>query len=51
MTDAINCEHLILYQFFFSPHVKRTIIISNKHGIFKLPHELLIDLRLSILEN
>ena len=26
-------------------------IISNKHGIYKLPHKLLIDLKLRILGN
>ena len=30
---------LILYQIFFSP-VKRSLIISNNHGIYELPHEL-----------
>ena len=41
----------ILYQIFFSPQVKRSVIISNKHVINKLPHELLKDLRLRILGN
>ena len=31
---------LIDEQIFFSPQVKRSVIISNKHGIFELPHEL-----------
>ena len=31
-----------------SPQVKRSAIISNKHGIQELSHELLNDLRLSI---
>ena len=34
-----------------SPQVKRSVIISNKHGIYELPHELPSDLRLKILEN
>ena len=25
---------------------KQSVIISNKHGIYELPHELLIDVRL-----
>ena len=31
--------------FFFSPQMKRSVVISNKHGIYELPHELLKDLR------
>ena len=27
-------------QIFPSPQVKRVVIISNKHGIYQLPHEL-----------
>ena len=38
----------MFYQFPFSPQVKRSAIISNKHGIYDLPHELPNDLRLSI---
>ena len=44
--DIIFEDFLTLYQNFFSPQVKRSVIISNKHGIYKLPHELLNDLRL-----
>ena len=29
---------------FFSPQMKRSVVISNKHGIYELPHELLNDL-------
>ena len=29
---------LMLYQIFLSPQVKRSAIISNKHGIYELPH-------------
>ena len=43
--DIIFCDFLVLYQFLFSPQVKRSVIISNKHGIYELPHELLKDLR------
>ena len=42
-------DFLILYQVFFSPQVKQSVIISNKHGIYELPHELTNDLRLGIL--
>ena len=47
ITDIIFEEFLILYQIFFSPQVKRSMIISNKYGIYELPN----DLRLSILGN
>ena len=32
-------------QMFLSPNVKRSAIISNKHGIYEIPHELPNDLR------
>ena len=41
---------LIDKQIFFSPQVKRSVIVSNKYNIYELPHELLNDLRLQILE-
>ena len=34
------------YQIFLSPQVKRWVIITYKHGIYELPHELPNDLRL-----
>ena len=40
---------LMFYEVSLSPQVKQIIIISNKHGIYKLPHELLNDLTLTIL--
>ena len=36
-------------QIFFAPQVKRRVIISNKHGIYELAHELPNDLRIRIL--
>ena len=36
-------------QIFFLPQVKRSVIISNKHDIYELPHELPNDLRSKIL--
>ena len=39
----------MFYQIFLSPQVKQIVIISNEHGIYELPHELLNDLRLRIL--
>ena len=32
ITDIIFNDFLILYQIFFSPQVKRSVIISNKHS-------------------
>ena len=37
----------MFYQVFFSPQVKRCAIITYKHGIYELPHELRKDLRLA----
>ena len=39
-------DFLMLYQVFLSPQVKWNAIISNKHGIHELPHELPHDFRL-----
>ena len=44
-------DFLIFDHIFFSPQVKQTVIISNKHGAYELPNELSNDLRLGILEN
>ena len=41
----------MFYQIFFSPQVKRSPIISNKQGIYELPHELKNDIKLRILGN
>ena len=40
----------MFYQIFLSPQVKRSAIISNKYGIYELPHELVTDFRLKILK-
>ena len=40
-------DFLIVYQIFFSPQVKRSVIISNKHAIYELPN----NVGLRILEN
>ena len=42
---------MIFDQILFQPQVKRSVIISDKHGIYDLPHELPNDLRLKILGN
>ena len=49
--DIIFIDFLILYQIFFSLQAKRSVIISNKHSIYELPHVLLNDLTLMVLEN
>ena len=36
----------MFYQIFLSPQVKRYAIITYKHGIYELPHELPKNLRL-----
>ena len=44
--DIMFWEFLVLYQLRFSPNVKRSVIISNKFGIYEVLHELPNDLRL-----
>ena len=44
-------DMLMFDEVFVSPQVKRIVIISNKHGIYELPHELPNDLRLMTLGN
>ena len=44
-------DFLMFYQIFFSPQIKRWAIITYKHGVYELPHELPNDLRLRILGN
>ena len=39
-------DFLMFDQVFLSPQVKRSSIISNKHGIFDFPHDFPYDLRL-----
>ena len=42
---------LMFDQIFYSPQVKRSVIISNKHGMHVLPYKLPNSLRLRILRN
>ena len=44
----IFCDFSMFYQIFHSPQVKRWAIITYKHGIYELPHELPNDLRFRI---
>ena len=47
-----NILRLLMFrQTFFSPQVKRWAIVTYKHGLYELPHELPNNLRLRILEN
>ena len=41
----------MFYQIFLSPQAKGWAIITNKHGIYMLPHKMTNDLRLRILGN
>ena len=42
----VFCNFLMFDQIFLSPHVKRCAIITHKHGMYELPHELPNNLRL-----
>ena len=49
---AIIFWYILMFdKIFVSPQVNRIVIISNKHGIYELPHELSNDLRLRTLGN
>ena len=41
----------MFYQIFLLPQVKQWAIITCKHGMYELPHDLPNDLRPSILGN
>ena len=41
----------MFYQIFRLPEVKRCAIITHKHGVYELPHELPHDVRLGILRD
>ena len=47
----IFLDFLMFYQIILSQQVKRWAIITYKHGMYELPHELPNDLRLRILGN
>ena len=49
--EIILWDFLKFYQILLSSEVKQSMIISNKQGIYELPHVLLNDLRLRILWN
>ena len=38
--EIILWDFLRFYQIFFSPKVKHSAIISNKQGVYNLPHQL-----------
>ena len=41
----------MFYQILISAQVKQRVIVTDKNGIYELPHELPNDLSLRILEN
>ena len=41
----------MFYEIFHSPQINRWVIITYKHGIYELPHELRNDSRFRILGN
>ena len=45
----IFSDILMFYQIFLSLQVKQSAIMSNKDGIYELPHELLNDLRFRVV--
>ena len=47
----IFSDILMFDKTFVSPQVKRIVIISNKHGMYELPHQLPNNLRLKNLGN
>ena len=49
--EILLWNFLMFYQILLSPQVKRSVIISNKQGVYRLVHKLLNNLRLSILGN
>ena len=48
---VIFWDFLIVERIFLSPQKKRSMIISNKHGIHELLHEFINKLRLIMLGN
>ena len=49
--EIILWDFLMFYQIFLSPQVKQSAIVSNKQGVYELPHELPNDLRLRLIGN
>ena len=49
--EIILWDFLMFYQIFLSPQVKQSAIVSNKQGVYELPHELPNDLRLRLIRN
>ena len=45
INGRIFLDFLMFYQTFLSPQVKRYAIITYKHNMYELPHELPNDLR------
>ena len=49
--EIILWDFFMLYQILLSRQVKWSAIISNKQGVYELPHKLPNDSRLKILGN
>ena len=49
--EIILWDFLMFYQIFLSPQVKQSAIVSNKQGVYELPHEFPNDLRLRLIGN
>ena len=49
--EIILWDFFMFYQILLSPQVKWSAIISNKQGVYELPHKLPNDSRLRILGN
>ena len=48
MIFIIFSEFMLFYQISLSQKVKQSAVVSNKHGLLELPHNLPKDLRLNI---
>ena len=51
MIFIILLAFFMYYQIFYSLQVKQYAIITYKHGIYELPHELSNNIKLRILGN
>ena len=49
--NILTLFDVFFFEICFSPQVNLCPIITDKHGIYELPYELLNDLRLRILRN
>ena len=45
--EIILSDFLMFYQIFLLPQVKRSAFVSNKQGVYELPHDLLSNLTIN----